>query len=72
MSKIKIILILGIWIAVLPFLGFPYSFKNILFTITGIALIYLSYITYKKERSDESKNENFENFSENKDFLNKT
>jgi len=66
MSKIKIILILGIWVAILPYLGFPYSFKNILFSITGLAFVGIGYLLYKEQIIEgKIKEKTFDNFSEN-------
>ncbi len=66
MRKSRILLILGIWVAVLPYLGFPYSWKDTLFTVSGLGLIYFSYMLYKESKIEEVKEETFENFSENK------
>lgn len=67
MKKAWIVLVLGIWIAVLPYLGFPYSWKNVLMTITGIGLIYVSFLLYKELKIKENKKEEvFDNFLENK------
>jgi hypothetical protein len=69
MRKARILLILGVWTALLPYLGFPSVIKNILFSLTGLAVIYFSYVFYlagKKIEKSESKV--FENFSENQDF----
>lgn len=43
-------MILGIWVAVLPYLGFPYSWKSVLFTISGGILIYYSYKMHKENK----------------------
>jgi len=51
MRKERILLILGIWVAVLPYLGFPYSWKNIIFTLSGFAIIYCSYVLYKEYKT---------------------
>ena len=64
MRKARILLILGTWVAVLPYLGLPYSWKNILFTITGLGLIYFSYVLFRNSK----KKKNFDNFRENYDF----
>ena len=72
MSKARIFLILGTWIAVLPYLGFPSSWKNVLFTITGLILIYFSYTMYKNSKIRENKTKNFDNFSENDNFAENT
>ena len=66
MRKAQILLFLGVWVTILPFLGFPYSWQNILTVLTGIIFIYLSYILYKSYTLKEKKI--FDNFSENKNF----
>ncbi len=43
MSKRQILILIGIWIIVLPFLGFPGNWQRILFVITGVYLLALSY-----------------------------
>lgn len=66
MKTARTLLILGIWVAVLPYLGFPYSWKQILFVFSGIFLMYLSYTIYKKEKNlTQSVKKSFDNFSEN-------
>lgn len=58
----------GIWLAVLPYLGFPYSWKDILFTLSGLGLIYFSYTLYQESEVKNNSPETFDNFSENLDF----
>lgn len=65
MSKARILLILGTWVAVLPYLGFPSFWKNILFTLSGLTLIYFSYIMYRNSKRNEK---TFDNFRENNSF----
>lgn len=62
MNKSKILLVLGIWVGILPYLGFPSFFKNILFSLSGLALIYLAYILNKEIKI---KKKVFDSFSEN-------
>lgn len=63
MSKGSAILLIGIWIILLPFLGFPYDLKNILFVFTGIALIYFGYSLRRKIRErDGYSSENPKNY----------
>ena len=72
MRKVYLLLILGNWLVILPYLGFPYSWKSALTIITGFGLIYISYIFYKEYKAKEIKKEKtFDNFSENK-FNNET
>ena len=51
----------GIWVAVLPHLGFPASWRRILLALTGALLIYFAYEARKfiqskpKEMSDHAR-----------------
>jgi hypothetical protein len=66
MSKARILLFLGTWVAVLPFLGFPYAWEDTLFFFTGLVLILLSYLLYKDIKAKEiMKEKTFDNFKEN-------
>ncbi|MBP6866583.1 MAG: hypothetical protein KBC12_03530 [Candidatus Pacebacteria bacterium] len=62
MQKAKLFLVLGFWIAVLPYLGFPILLKNILFSITGLILVYFGLLIRSKMPKNKK---NFDNFSEN-------
>ncbi len=44
MRKERTLFFVGIWVGLLPFLGFPNSWRKVLFILTGIAIIYLSYL----------------------------
>ncbi len=44
----KTLITLGIWIALLPFLGFPTVLKTILFALTGAYLAFSGYRIYRK------------------------
>jgi len=68
MSKARIILVLGTWVAILPYLGFPSSWKNILFTLSGLVLMYFSYIMYKNSKKNDDGKKIFDNFRENNNF----
>jgi hypothetical protein len=46
MRKEKTLLIIGLWVAVLSFLGFPETWRKILFLLTGLAIMYLGYLFY--------------------------
>ena len=67
MSKSKQFLTIGIWIAILPFLGFPINIKNILFVLTGFLIMYMSYGMYLESKKS-VREKKADNFSENKDF----
>jgi len=68
MNKTKIILVLAVWVTILPYLGFPYSLKNILFSVTGLILIYLAYLLFRDFKAGETEEKTFDNFSENSNF----
>lgn len=63
MRKARILLVLGIWVAILPYLGLPYFWKNVLFSVSGLVLVYFSYLLYQDSKKDAVKT--FDNFSEN-------
>ena len=67
MQRIRTLLFLGIWIAILPYLGFTYFWKNTLLTISGLVLVCFACIFYKEHKTKEIK-KTFDNFSENNDF----
>ncbi len=58
MRKEKSLFIIGLWILILPFLGFPGSWKIVLFEITGIIIIYLAYLFYLEVKAHLDKNSN--------------
>lgn len=67
MQKARVLLFLGIWVAVLPYLGFPNSWKNVIVVLSGLGLIYMSYMLYKESKIKETVAEKtFDNFRENK------
>ena len=69
MSKTKILLILGIWVTLLPYSGFPNSWKDVLYTLTGLGLVALSYFLYRQNKMLETTEKVFDNFRENSDFI---
>lgn len=70
MRRIRTLLFFGIWIAILPYLGFPYFWRNVLFTVSGMVLIGFAYVLYAEHNKRNRKNggRTFENFSENRNF----
>lgn len=70
MRKARVLLVIGVWLAILPYLGFPYSWKGVLTTLTGFGLMYFSYTLYKEykdqmKRANQMDEETFDNFREN-------
>lgn len=45
MSKRQILGAIGIWVIILPFLGFPSSWKTVLLVLTGMGICALAYST---------------------------
>lgn len=58
MRKERTLLFIGIWVAILPELGFFDSWRKVLFIMTGCAIIYLAYLFYKEAKARISKDEN--------------
>lgn len=63
MSKHQIIILLGVWVIIFPFLGFPFFLDKIIALITGILIISMVYSirnekSFSRKNSIESKNEN--------------
>jgi hypothetical protein len=46
MIRQRLIFFIGLWVALLPFLGFPKNFRTVLFVLTGFGLIAISYFMY--------------------------
>jgi len=51
MSKNSIILLLGLWVALVPFLGFPGAWKTFFIVVSGLAIAVLSILIALKERA---------------------
>lgn len=60
------LLILGVWIAALPYLGFPYFWKNVLLTASGLIVAISGYFLYHEWKASLDKTGGPENFTENK------
>ena len=58
MRKEKTIFLVALGIIVLPFLGFPGSWKTVISVLTGVALIYLGYLFYMEAKERLAKIEN--------------
>lgn len=43
MSKQRMLIILGVLVAIMPFSGFPSSWRTVFFLIFGISIIVLAY-----------------------------
>jgi len=68
MKRSRKFLIIGTWVIILPYLGIPIAFKNILLVLSGLVIIYQAYRMYLESKKDAKEEKTFDNFSENKDF----
>lgn len=50
MRKEKTLFIIGLWVMVLPFLGFPNFWRKLFFIITGFFIMYIAYLLYLEVR----------------------
>ena len=65
MKRARLLLGIGIWVALLPHFGLPLLIKNILFLLTGLVLVYLALVIYKQIRQSQKTEKSFDNFTEN-------
>ena len=73
MRKARVLFVLGVWIAVLPYLGFPSLWKNILLTLSGLGVALWGYLSYRELKMAEERASAPDNFTENQRFMeNKT
>jgi hypothetical protein len=68
MKRARTFFISGVWIAILPYLGVPYFWKNILITLSGLWVASLGYLLYREMKAVVGEPRVFDNFSENEDF----
>jgi hypothetical protein len=52
----KVIIGGGIWLILLPYTGFPSSWKSVFTVVTGIAFAYIGLLRYKKIKKAEQAN----------------
>lgn len=50
MSKESILIFIGIFVIVVPFLGIPDVFRTLLFVVSGAVISFLSLLIYARER----------------------
>lgn len=55
-SKEKSIIITGVWLIIMPYLGIPRSFKSFLTVLSGIVLVYLGALILKEIRKNPKEN----------------
>lgn len=50
LTKNRILLMLGAWIALIPFLGFPSSYKSFFIIASGLIVVLLSFLHAREKR----------------------
>ncbi len=61
MKKQRTLLILGIFIALLPFTGFPNSWRKTFFVLAGLSVSYIAYLLYREKTNMQGKMHNKSN-----------
>ena len=57
MRKEKTLFIIGLWIILLPFSGFPSLWRTFLFILTGLVTMYIAYLFYLQAKKNMPKEE---------------
>lgn len=52
MRKERALLIIGLWVMLLPFSGFPSLWRTFLFAFTGLTIIYIGYLFYMQAKKN--------------------
>jgi hypothetical protein len=58
MRKERTLLILGIFVAILPYMGFYESWRKVLFIISGLSIVYIAYLFYTEAKLRLDKDDN--------------
>ena len=69
MRKGRLLLVLGIFIAVLPYFGVPHFWKNVLLTLSGLGAALMGYLIYQELKGGEKKTKAPDNFTENNGYI---
>ncbi len=54
MRKLRALFILGVWVSLLSYLGFPIVIKNILFVVSGLLILFVVYLLYSENKKTEA------------------
>jgi hypothetical protein len=65
MSRNKIILLLGLWVALLPYLGFPGGLENLFYVVSGLLISFLAFSALRIRRKSSDHFEKGRTFEEN-------
>lgn len=50
MTKEMVVIVLGMWVTLLPFLGFPESWRRPMFIAAGLLTALLAFLLYREAR----------------------
>lgn len=64
MKKAKFLLGIGVWVVILPHLGFPLQVKYVLSLLTGVLVVYIATLIYRQAKPKKTKEFGYENFTE--------
>lgn len=51
MSKNSLVAVVGLLVAVMPFLGFPGTWKSYFFIVAGLFLIFLAFLNHRERKA---------------------
>jgi hypothetical protein len=58
MRKERALFIIGLWIILLPFSGFPSMWRTLFFVVTGLVVLYIAYLFYTQAKKNIPQSEN--------------
>ncbi len=53
-TRNRILFVLGVWVLLIPFLGFPSPYKSFFMIVSGLAIIVLAFLYARDKRMVES------------------
>jgi len=65
MRKERSLFVIGLLIIVLPYSGFPSSWRTFLFVLLGLCVVYIAYLFYIQAKSNLGKDDNHKTFIDN-------
>ena len=65
MSKEVLVIVLGVWILIVPFLGIPSSWKTTIFALSGLAIVVIGFLLRTEAYSRGTKRPEHRKFVEN-------
>jgi len=66
MLKQRFVFIAGILVALLPYSGFPASWKTAFFVLLGLFIAFISYLFYREKKASMPKSAEYASFTDNR------